>query len=139
MCSKFMQSHKNMVEIHPIWWPPYGICCPACWIWFQIQHFVEILCKLHEKTVEICPIWWPLDVFWPPFVYWIKSRIKIKVRNELKYVFRGPYHIINMPMYTSCKGTMYNTILMNNADNPNEGHNKKQIVLDFAFNDFELL
>jgi hypothetical protein len=37
------------------------------------------------------------------------------------------------------KGTMYNAIVMNNVDNPDGGHSKKQIMSDFAFNDFELL
>jgi hypothetical protein len=79
-CWKFMQLHEKMVEIHPIWWPLNGFCFPTCWVWFQIQLFVENLCKLHEKNGwNICPIWWPPDVFWPPFVYWIKSRIEIKV------------------------------------------------------------
>jgi hypothetical protein len=31
----------------------------------------------------------------------------------MKYMFRGPSHIINMPMYMLRKGAMYNTILMN--------------------------
>jgi hypothetical protein len=42
-CWKFMQLHENIVEIHPIWWPPYGFCFLACWVWCQIQIFVENL------------------------------------------------------------------------------------------------
>jgi hypothetical protein len=63
-CWKFMQLHENMVELHPIWWPLDGFCSLAYWVWFQIQHFVENVCKLHEKMVEIFPIWWPPYVFW---------------------------------------------------------------------------
>jgi hypothetical protein len=44
-----------------------------------------------------------------------------------------------MPMYMLRKGAMYNTILMNIVDNPDGGTNKKQIMLDFVFNDFEHL
>ncbi len=75
----FMQLHKKMVEIHLIWQPLNGFCSPTYCVWFQIQLFVENLCKLHEKVVEICHIWWPLYVFWLPFMYWINSRIKVKV------------------------------------------------------------
>jgi hypothetical protein len=53
--------------------------------------------------------------------------------------YKGPGHIISMPMYMHHKGTMYNAIVMNNVDNPDGGHSKKQIMSDFAFNDFELL
>jgi hypothetical protein len=42
-------------------------------------------------------------------------------------------------MYMLHKGGMYNTILMNITNNPDGGPNKKQIMLDFVFNDFELL
>jgi hypothetical protein len=82
-CWKFMQLHEKMVEIHPIWWPLDWFCSPTCWVWCQIQLFVENICKLHEKMVEICLIWWPPNVFWLPFMYWIKSRIKIKVWNYI--------------------------------------------------------
>ncbi len=44
----------------------------------------------------------------------------------MKYVFRGPSHIINMPMYTLHKGAIYNTILMNITNNPNGGLNKEK-------------
>jgi hypothetical protein len=53
--------------------------------------------------------------------------------------YRGPCHIINMPMYMPHKGTMYNPILMNITDNLDGGPSKKQIMSDFVFNDFELL
>ncbi len=43
-----------------------------------------------------------------------------------------------MPMYMPHKGAMYNSILMNIANNPNGGPSKKQIMSDFVFNDFEL-
>jgi len=42
-CSKFMKLHENMVEIHLIWWPLDGFCSPTCWVWCQIQIFVENL------------------------------------------------------------------------------------------------
>jgi hypothetical protein len=29
-CSKFMQLHEKMVEIHPIWWPPDRFYSPTC-------------------------------------------------------------------------------------------------------------
>jgi len=29
--------------------------------------------------LEIYLIWWPPNVFWPPFMYSIKSRLKVKV------------------------------------------------------------
>jgi hypothetical protein len=44
-----------------------------------------------------------------------------------------------MPMYMPHKGAMYNPILMNIANNPNGSPSKKQIMSNFAFNDFELL
>jgi hypothetical protein len=53
--------------------------------------------------------------------------------------YRGPSHIINMPMYMPRKGAMYNPILMNIVDNLDGGPSKKQIILDFAVNDFESL
>jgi hypothetical protein len=77
-CSKFMQLHEKMVEICFIWWPPYGFCSLAYCVWFQIQLFVENLCKLHEKMVEICLIWWLPNVFWPPFMYWLSLELKLK-------------------------------------------------------------
>ncbi len=80
-CLKFIQLHEKMVEISFIWWPLNGFCSLAFWVWFQIQLFVENLCKLHEKMIKIYAIWWPLNVCWPPFTHWIKSRIKVKIWN----------------------------------------------------------
>jgi hypothetical protein len=42
-------------------------------------------------------------------------------------------------MYMPCKGAMYVPILMNIVDNLDGGPSKNQIMLDFAFNDFEIL
>jgi hypothetical protein len=42
--------------------------------------------------------------------------------------YRGPSHIINMPMYMPHKGAMYIPILMNIVDNPNGGPSKKNHV-----------
>jgi hypothetical protein len=39
---KFMQLHEMMVERRLIWWPLDGFCSPTCWVWCQIQLFVEL-------------------------------------------------------------------------------------------------
>jgi hypothetical protein len=53
--------------------------------------------------------------------------------------YRGLGHIINLPMYMSHKGAMYNSIVMNIVDNLDGGPNTKQIMSNLVFNDFELL
>jgi hypothetical protein len=54
--------------------------------------------------------------------------------------YMGLGHIINMPMYMSCKGTMFSAILMNIANNPDGGPSKKKscqtshlMILNFYF------
>jgi hypothetical protein len=49
---KFIKLHENLVEIHPIWWPPDGFCSPTCWVWFQIQFFVKHLCNYMKRWLK---------------------------------------------------------------------------------------
>jgi len=51
-CWNFMQLHEKIVEIHLIWWPPNGFNSPTCWIWFQLQLFVENLCNYMKKWLK---------------------------------------------------------------------------------------
>ncbi len=86
-CWKFMQLHEKMVKIHHIWWPLDGFCSLAIWVWCQIQIFVENLCKLHEKMVKICLILLVTRcVLASPRVL-NKSKIKVKVQNDLNMCF----------------------------------------------------
>jgi hypothetical protein len=73
-----------------------------------------------------------------PTIYNPPSNSNITFIMHMNF-YRGLGHIINMSMYMPCKGTMYNTILMNIAHNPNRGLSKKQSCQNFVFNDFELL
>ncbi len=62
-----------------------------------------------------------------PTVYNPPSNSNISFIMHMNF-YRGPGHIISMPMYTPRTGAMY-TIIMNIADNPDGGPSKKQIML----------
>jgi len=51
-CWKFMQLHEKIVEIHPIWWPLDGFCSLVCWVWCQIQLFVEIYANYMKRWLK---------------------------------------------------------------------------------------
>jgi hypothetical protein len=102
---------------HPLNMIANGINTLIPYYWISVQGGVQIL----DPTIHNAP-----------------SNSNITFIMHMIF-YRGPSHIINMPMYMSHKGTMYNPILMNIANNPNGGPSKKQIMSNFAFNDFELL
>ncbi len=49
---KFMKLHENLVEIHPMWWPPNGFCFPICWVWCQIQVLIEMFCNYMKRWLK---------------------------------------------------------------------------------------
>jgi len=80
-CWKFMQLHENMVEICPIWWPPYEFCSLTCWVWYQIQLLVKKTYVTTWKDGWNTSYLVVIRCVLAPFMYWIKFIIKVKVRN----------------------------------------------------------
>jgi len=97
--------------------------------WVSTLTFINSLDMIANGINTLIPYYWicvqgsvqALD----PTIYNPPSNSNITFIMHMNF-YRGLGHIINMSMYMSCKGTMYNTILMNIAHNPNQGHSFKK-------------
>jgi hypothetical protein len=97
--------------------------------WVSTLTFINSLDMIANGINTLIPYYWicvqgsvqALD----PTIYNPSSNSNITFIMHMNF-YRGLGHIINMSMYMLCKGTMYNTILMIIAHNPNQGHSLKK-------------
>ncbi len=87
-CWKFMQLYEKMVGIRLIWWPLDGFYSLTCWVWCKFSFLLKIYAITWEDDWNTSYLVVPY-VFWPPLMYWIKSRNKNKCSKLIKCVRFG--------------------------------------------------